>query len=308
MVRAVIRSQIAAWWQQPQSRGILLMLMSCFGASVMVTIVRYLSADLPSTLIVFYRSAFALFWFVPWLLWTGFRHIQKPRMRLYMLRGCLGMIAMQLWFFSLTVVELPLATALSFTSPLMTALLAVVMFKEKAGKAVWISMGIGFLGAVVILRPGFDSFNPNALLVMATAALWSTSGVIIKSLTRTQSPVTVCFYLALVIAPLSLIIAIPQWQWVYDARLIFWLAMLGLVSNLFQIAMSYAIATTDLVTILPYDFSRLLFVSVLAYFTFGETLDLITLAGAAIILGSAVYATQEEKRKLRAIAKAAEQV
>lgn len=286
----------------------MLMLMSCFGASVMVTIVRYLSTEIPSTLIVFYRSAFALFWFAPWLLWTRAKHIQKPRIRLYLLRGCLGMIAMQLWFYSLTVVELPLATALSFTSPLMTALLAVLMFKEKAGKAVWISMGIGFLGALVILRPGLSGFNPNALLVMATAALWSTSGVIIKSLTRTQSPVTVCFFLALVIAPLSLVIAIPQWQWIYDWHLIFWLAALGLVSNLFQIAMSYAIATTDLVTILPYDFSRLLFVSVLAYLVFGETLDMVTLLGAAIILGSAVYATQEEKRKLRAIAKAAEHI
>lgn len=299
-------ARLAALWQEPKTRAILLMLMSCFGASVMVTIVRYLSADLPSTLIVFYRSFFALVWFLPWLFWTHAKHIQKPRLRLYFLRGCLGMIAMQLWFYSLSIVELPLATALSFSSPLMTALLAVLMFKEKAGKGVWVSLGIGFIGTVVILRPGLESFNPNALLVMATAALWSTSGIIIKSLTRTQSPVTVCFFLALVIAPLSLVIAIPQWQWVHDWRLLFWLAALGLVSNLFQIAMSYAIATADLVTILPYDFSRLLFVSVLAYFAFGETLDVITIAGAAIILGSAVYATGHEKRQIRAMAKAVE--
>lgn len=303
-----MRRLVSELWKEPKSRGILWMLLSCFGASVMMAIVRHLSTELPSTLIVFYRNFFCIIWFLPWLVYTRARHIRTSRWKLYGLRGLLGMVAMQLWFYSLATVELPLAVALSFTSPLITALLAVVLFKEKGGPAVWGALGVGFIGAVVILRPGFESFNPQAIWVMVTAAIWSTSGVIIKSLSRTDSPVAITCFMGLVMAPLSLPIALYHWQWVEDPALIFWLAALGAVSNLFQIAMSYAIATTDLVHILPYDFSRLVFVSLIAWPVFGETLDVVTVTGAVIILASAVFATRYESRRAKRMIKEAERL
>lgn len=295
-------------WQERRTRGILWMLMSCFGAAVMMAMVRHLSESLPSTTIVFYRNVAALLCFLPWLIYTKGSYIRTSRWKMYGLRGLLGMIAMQLWFYSLSVVELPLAVALSFTSPLITAGLAIMLFKEKGGIAVWGALGAGFLGALVILRPGLDSFNPNAIWVMVTAIIWSTSGIIIKSLARTDSPVTIVCFMGLVMTPLSLPVALLDWHWVTDPSLLIWLFALGVVSNLFQIAMSYAIATTDLVHILPFDFSRLVFVSLIAWPAFGEVLDPVTLLGAVIILTAAVVASRLESRRAKRMIKEAERV
>lgn len=303
-----MRHYLRHLWQEQRTRGILWMLMSCFGAAVMMAMVRHLSDSLPSTTIVFYRNLAALIWFLPWLIHTKAQFIRTSRWKMYGLRGLLGMIAMQLWFYSLSVVDLPQAVALSFTSPLITAGLAMLLFKEKGGIAVWGALGAGFIGALVILRPGLDGFDPNAIWVMVTAAIWSTSGIIIKSLSRTDSPVTIVCFMGLVMTPLSLPVALIDWHWVTDPELLFWLVMLGLVSNLFQIAMSYAIATTDLVHILPYDFSRLVFVSLIAWPAFGEVLDPVTLFGAVIILAAAVVATRLETRRTKRMMKEAERV
>lgn len=279
-----------------KTRGILWMIAQCFGAAVMICLVRHMTETMPSTTVVFYRNIFAFLWLLPWFVFIGRKTIHKPRWKLYFARGGFGLIAMQMWFYAVSIVPLPLATALSFTSPLISAALAVMIFKEKGSHAMWISMLVGFAGVFVILRPGTEAFDWNALWVVATAAMWSISGIIIKSLTRTESPIAVVFFMGLIMTPLSVpfFLINPQMpsgdQWL-------WLIALGLVSCLFQIALSYAIASTDLVHILPFDFSRLLFVSVLAYFFFGEVLDTWTLIGALIIVASAVAATHHESRK-----------
>jgi drug/metabolite transporter (DMT)-like permease len=278
------------------------MIAQCFGAAVMICIVRHMTETMATTSIVFYRNLCALLWLLPWFFLKGRHTIRKPRWKLYFMRGGFGLIAMQLWFYAISIVPLPLATALSFTSPLISAALAVLIFKEKGSTAMWVSMFAGLGGVFVILRPGTEAFEWNALWVMATAAMWSISGIIIKSLTKTASPVAVVFFMGLVMTPLSLpfLLINPQIptpeQWL-------WLIGLGLVSCLFQIALSYAISSTDLVHILPFDFTRLLFVSILAYFFFGEVIDKWTLIGALIIIASTVAATHHESRKAKRIIK-----
>ncbi len=290
-----------------KTRGILWMIAQCFGAAIMICIVRQLTESMASTTVVFYRNLFAFLWLLPWYFLKGRRTIHKPRWRLYFARGGFGLIAMQFWFHAISVVPLPLATALSFTSPLISAALAVLIFKEKGSVAMWISMLVGFAGVFVILRPGTEAFDWNALWVMVTAAMWSISGIIIKSLTKTESPVAVVFFMGLIMTPLSLPFLFLNWQVPVGEEWL-WLILLGLVSCLFQIALSYAIATTDLVNILPFDFTRLLFVSILAYFFFGEVLDGWTLIGALIIVASTVAATHHEGRKARRVAKNAKAI
>ena len=289
----------------PKTRGIILMILQCLGAAILTCIVRHLSGTLPTTVIVFFRNFFGLVWLLPWFFIKGRHIIHKPRWRLYLMRGGFGLIAMQFWFHALSMVPLPLATSLSFTSPLISAILAVLIYKEKTSIATWLSLCIGFGGVLLILRPGTSAFDWNALWVMVTAALWSISGIIIKTLTRTQSPVAVVFFMGVVMTPLSIPFLLMQWQMPVGDQW-FWLIALGLVSISFQIALSTAISLTDLVHILPYDFSRLLFVSVIAYFFFGEVLDGWTLVGSLIIIAATVTATSHESRKARRLAKNAQ--
>lgn len=282
----------------PKNRGIAWMILQCFGAAIMLCIVRHTAETLPSTVVVFYRNLFGLLWLLPWFWMRGRHTTKKPRWRLYIIRGSIGLLAMQVWFYAIVVVPLPLATALSFTSPLISAILAILIYKEKGSTSMWVAMLVGFGGTLLILRPGTEAFDWNALWVMATATLWSVSGLIIKSLIRTDSPTAVVFFVGVVMTPLSFPFLFLNWQ-VPVGNEWLWLIALGLISTLFQIALSMAIASTDLVHILPFDFTRLLFVSIFAYFFFDEILDGWTLFGSLIIIASTVAATSHESRKAK---------
>lgn len=274
------------------------MLASGLGASIMIALVRHLSADLSSPQVVFLRNAAALVFFLPWLFRVGVSNLKTRRFRMYTARGVIGLIAMYMWFYSLTIIELPTATALSFTAPLLNALLAVALFKESYGPHRWAALFIGFAGAWVVLRPGTDAFDPTHLIVIASASMWALSGVIIKSLTHTDDPTKVAFFMVLFMTPLSLPLALLYWE-PLPLRLWPWIAFLGLISCLFQIALSKAIALAPFYVILPFDFTRLIFVSLIAYFFFDEVLTWNTLYGALLIMGGAVYSAYRESRASR---------
>ncbi len=282
-----------------ETKAILLFVYGCAGASAMVIFIRFLSAEFSSTQIVFFRNAFALVFFIPWLLKEGdhifdLSHIKTSQLKIYISRGILGLIAMNCYFYSLTIVPLNVATSLSFISPIITALFAVIFLKEKYGIHRWSAMFIGFLGTLVVLRPGTEAFDPTSLFVIFAACLWSTSGILIKNASKKDSPHKIAFYMVLFMTPLSLPTALIDWKpisfewWPY-------IIGLGLVSMLFQVALSRAISMTEMAVILPYDFTRLIFVATFSYFCFGETLDLWTIIGATIILGSAVYSSYRDK-------------
>lgn len=287
------------------SQGIFWMLVSCLAAAIMVSIVRHLSANMGMHpfLIVFYRNAFALMLFMPWFMKVGPQVLKTRRLKVYFARAFIGLSAMFLWFYSLTVVPLAVATSLSFTAPLLTVLFAMYVLKEKSDKHKWIAMFFGFVGVLVILRPGTEAFDPNAMTVLVATIFWAMSGIIIKSLTRTDSPWTVAFYMVLVMTPMSLPFALNYMEPLTFRDLI-WLLALGFIANIFQISISYAIWLSDFSAIMPFDFTRLIFVSIISYFAFGEVVDMWTMFGAVVIMASAVYAVHHEtkvdrKRKAR---------
>lgn len=276
-------------------RGVIWMLLSCLTAAIMVNIVRYLSFSMHPFAIVFYRNAFSLLLFLPWFLRKGRKVLKTSRIKIYFMRGFIGLSAMFLWFYSLTVVPLAMATALSFTAPLLSVILAIYFMKEKSDNHKWAALIVGFIGTLIILRPGTEDFNPHAMIVLCATIFWALSGLIIKSLTRTDSPWMVAFYMVLVMTPMSFPFALNYID-PLTLKDIAWLFALGLIGNIFQIAISYAIWLSDFSSIMPFDFTRLIFVAIISYFAFGEVVDLWTLIGAIVIMCSAVYAVHYESK------------
>lgn len=275
----------------------------------MVALVRYCSQlGLHAFEVVFYRNFVALILLMPWLMRSGgIKTLHTTRIKMYTLRALIGLVAMYFWFYSLITIPLADATALSFTAPLFTAILAMIILKEKIGIHRISALAIGFLGVLVVLRPGTDVFELKAVSAVAAAMLWAFSGIIIKALTSTDEPRKVVFYMVLMMTPLSLPLALPHLN-MPDWHTVFWLVALGFTSNLFQIALSNAFAATDISVILPFDFTRLIFVSVIAYLVFGETLDMWTLLGAIIILAGAAYTSYREALHVRQHSKTPEEI
>ena len=275
-------------------QGIIWAVISCLFAAIQIAIVRHLSVDGVHPLVtVFYRNAIALVLFAPWAIRQGRSILKREKLWLYTVRGLAGFIAMILWFYALAHMPLPEAVALNFTAPLFATIAAAIMLRETVGWHRWAALIIGFCGVIIILRPGIETFKITSLLVLVVSFLWAINGVIIKQLTITEKPIAIVFYMALIMTPLSVPFALPYFH-IPTGSQVLWLVALGIIANLSQLTLSLAISKTDLSIITPFDFCRLVFTSIIAYYAFNETIDAYTLGGAIIILSSAAYIARRE--------------
>lgn len=276
--------------------GILLMLGTALCFAVMNILISSMSGHLPSSQMVFMRNLFGLLIMLPVVLSKGWRNMPTQRLYRHFWRSFIGIIAMETWFLSLSQVPVNEATALSFTSPLFGTLFAVFLLKEKIGPWRIAALMVGFLGTLIILRPDPDkTFELHSLTVLFSTGMMALAGVVVKSLTATDPPwrivaIMACF-MTLLSAPLGL------WNWQAPEPLdILCLFGIALSSTTAQLAMASAFRLAPVVLLMPFDFMRLVFTALLAYIFFGQVLDGGTLAGASVILFSAVFIAWREAR------------
>jgi drug/metabolite transporter (DMT)-like permease len=275
-----------------EKQGILWMIGNSFWFACTTSIVRHLSGDLHPFVMLFFRNAFAIPVLLLFIAPAG-NIFGTNKLKMHFLRAFVAMAAMGAWFYAITVMPLPEATALSFTTPLFTAIAAIVLLKETAGKHRWSAIIIGFIGALVIIHPRPGAFNMASFIVLLAAIGWALSNVQAKSLSATEDPKRMVFYLTLFMMPLSLILAIPVWK-TPNQEQILWLIVMSLVSNFSHFCLSKAVSKTQMTVILPFDFMRLIFIAAIAYVAFSQKLDMWTVIGGVIIVGSNVYIARRE--------------
>jgi drug/metabolite transporter (DMT)-like permease len=276
-------------------RGALWMSAATSGFALMIVLVRQLTYDLDPLQVVFLRNAFGLLVMAPWLLSQGLGVLRTQRIHLHLLRAGIGIVAMICWFTTLSLMPLAESTALSFTAPIFTSLLAVLLLGEVMRARRWAATALGFLGALIILRPGFQAVQPVALLAMGTAAVWATSTILVKVMTRTESPGAVVTYMVLLSTPLSLIAALPVWQTPTLEHLLY-ATLLGAAGSAGHFCMTRALASADASFVVPFDYLRLPLVALFAYLAFGEAPDLWIWLGGGLIAASGIYLAHRESR------------
>lgn len=278
-----------------EARSIMWMLCSCFLSSVMAAITKHIAVNMPPLEMVFFRNLFAVLCLFPWVIKWGLPHVKAANFRLYFSRSISSLFAMSMFFYAISVIPLTDAIALTFAVPLITTLFASIFLGEKVGSARWIALFVGFSGVLVIVRPGHSGFNYATLMVLASTIAWSVSNILIKKLSHTDHPRAMVFIMMLIMTPLTLPGALYVWQPPHFNELI-WLALLGAVTNEAQFCMNKAYKGAQMSVVMPFDFSRLIFTTVLAYLFFSEIIDIWTLVGALIIFSSAVYIAHRESR------------
>jgi drug/metabolite transporter (DMT)-like permease len=279
--------------------------MVCFAA--MSTTVRWASEHIETTQLVFLRNVLSFALIVSWIqLRYGRSVYQTNKLSGHLWRAGLGVMAMELWFYSLSILPINTATALSFTTPVFATLFAMWILKEKAGWRRWSAILISFIGVLIILRPDVQGISWQAGTVLVSSSLMALAGIVVKTLTRTEPPETIVFYMALFMTPLSAPLALYHWSWQPLSQPAVW-AAIGLIaffSTAAHLLIARAYARAEMVALLPFDFTRLLFTALFAYMLFGEVMDGHTLLGAAIIITSAVYIAHREavRRKQKPVA------
>lgn len=279
----------------PTVRGALWMTVAAAMFTVMAIAVRYLSGDIPPIEMVAARAVVAITTVGPWLLRRGVAGLRPHRTGLLALRAVITAVAVFCWFYALGYMKLADAVALHFTLPLFGVILAVVILREKVGAHRWGATAIGFLGTLVVLRPGTAEISLAAVAVLVSASLYALASIQSKILMRTENAGIIVFYMnAFIVVFIAVPLAI---QWVTPAPWqIALLIAVGGANTLAQLAIQHAFAAADASAVLPFDFLRLPISALAGFVLFSEVPDIWTGLGAMIIFASAYYIAWRERR------------
>lgn len=270
------------------------MILSCALLAGLATLVRFLAkAGVPPLEIVFLRVLFAVVTLLPLFLIRGRSFITTTRWRMYGLRAFTGSIAMITWFSALAFVSVGEVTAISFLAPVFATVGAALFLGEVVRVRRWAATLIGLCGALVILRPGYLEMSFGSWLAVASAIAMGISTIFIKRLTDGDNPDQVVFISTLLQTPLTFVPALFVWEWP-EPHLWPWLLAMGPIATLGHVTLTRAFAAADASFTMSFDFARLPFAVLFGFAAFGETIDLWTWAGAAIIFCASLFIVHRE--------------
>jgi drug/metabolite transporter (DMT)-like permease len=267
--------------------------------AVMSALIRYLAAEIHPFEVAFFRTIVAAAIMAPYMVRARTGLFPRHHRGLYLFRALVHEGAMLTWFLALTLVPLMDATALYFTAPFFATILAVFFLGEKVHRARWAAVGVGFLGAMLVTKPGAGMFDWGSLVVLGTAAFSAIGRVTVRSLTKYDSPSRIVGYNFVLLTPLTFLAAIWFWVWpTFDQFVL--LGLLGLLGAVGHLFLTRAYAVAEASEVAPFDFTQLIVAGLIGYFVFAEFPDDWTLAGSALIAVSGIFiATREARMRQR---------
>jgi drug/metabolite transporter (DMT)-like permease len=274
------------------------MILAAFLMAGMGALVRVASAELHPFELAFFRTVLALPIMMPLLLRRGWAGLRLSQWRGYLTRACFSIGGLIGGFYALVHMRYADSIALSFTLPIFATIGAAWFLKENVRLRRWVAVAVGFIGMLVIIRPGTESLNLFSLVAVAAAASAAGATLTVKKLSRTEPAGAIVANLALYLTPMTLAFALTVWVW---PSLPTWglLAVVGLAGTLGQIALTRAYAAADASVVMPFDYLRLPLGAMFGFVLFAERPDLWTFAGAGIIAGSSIYIAYRESKLAR---------
>jgi drug/metabolite transporter (DMT)-like permease len=282
------------------AKGVGLMLGSAASISGANGAVQHLShSNLHVFEIAFFRQLLGLIFMSALFLRGGLRPLITRKFGLHVLRSVLNVLAMLAFFYGLSLEPLAKVVSLGLTAPLFATVGAVLFLRERMTPHRWIALGIGVAGAVIILRPGIQVVSLGALMVLISNTLWAVALVVIKVLTRTESSVTVALYSSLLQTPIAFMFAVFFWQWPTAEQLV-WLAGIAIFGTISQLALTEAFRKADATLVLPADFTKVIWASLIGYFFFNQVPEIWVGVGAVVIFSAVFYNSYSDSRFSRA--------
>jgi drug/metabolite transporter (DMT)-like permease len=282
--------------QNTTLRGIGFMIVAVAVWSTMMILVKSLSADYTSFQILFIRTLVGLAVLAPLLWRSGFSLIRTRRFPLHLTRGIFAYFGMLGLFIGIGEIPIAEVVSLSFTQPIFIFLLAAVLLGEKFSAVRIAAVAGGFIGVMVILRPGFTEIGFGAAMVLGGALSYACSNVCIKKLMTTENVTATTIWVNLLMCPLAGVPAAFYWvpPTLPDLVLLAGVGITG-TAGIWFITRAYALA--DMSAVVPFDFLRLPILATAGWLWFSESPDMWTFAGAAVIFASTYALARDEARK-----------
>ena len=213
----------------------------------------------------------------------GFGKLKTTRPRQQIGRNIVHYGAQFAWFKALTLIPLAQVISIEFTMPIWTAILAVAFLGERMGLWKNLAVALGIIGVVVIVRPGANEIVPGQLIALAAAVGFAISVAMVKSLTRTDSVLTIMFWMLVIQSAIGLHPALDVWRWP-SAYVWAWIIVIAFCGTYSHYCLTRAMLYADTTIVVPMDFLRVPLAALAGWLLYGERLDTLTILGAALIL------------------------
>ena len=275
-------------------RGMLYIGITALTGSFLATIIKYLTLTMHPFNITFYRALFSFMTFIPLFFRHGTKPLKSERKKLHAVRGAIQVLQLSLGITGLKYVSIAKFTALRFTGPLFASILMIIFLGEKFRTRRAVALVIGFLGALVILRPGIIQVELTTLLPIGSAVAWAVISILVKMLTRTDSSITITLYSTIFMIPIALLVALPYFvlpTW----NELFMLIVIGALNTIGHVCRAQAFKEADLSAVVPVEFTRLIWVSIFGFFLFGEVPEIWTWIGGIMIFTANTYIAIRER-------------
>ena len=241
----------------------------------------------------FLRFFFGFLIIIPYILKTKFKVFNTSNLKIHILRSALNLPAMLLGFAALAILPLEKITAIHFVVPLLVTILAVIFLKEKIYLYRSLALIIGFLGVLIILRPGIVDISIGIYMALTSSLIWSVVIILTKKVSKDDSAITILSHQYLYMSLFSLPLVIYFWDQPNLKTIIFILCA-AMSGTILHIALNHAYKLVDVSLTQPYSFLGLVVSSVIGYFVFSDKPDLYTWLGASVIFCGVILISYRE--------------
>ena len=260
----------------------------------MDTIAKYLSSEISFFQITWARYFFTVFWTLPLMVFFFRKNLKlSENPKLQILRGMTLLSANVCFFYSISVISMAKALTLAFIAPLVTTALSPIILGEKVGLKRWSAVIVGFLGSLVVIRPGLIEFNLATISALGTGFFYGIYLIITRKLHSVDNPLLTLLITGVVGVIISSLfvpivwINLSQSQWL-------WLALMGIFACLGHLLLIYSLRYADASKLAPFGYFEIITNIILGYYFFNDFPDIWTFAGLFIIISSGIYIFRRE--------------
>jgi drug/metabolite transporter (DMT)-like permease len=259
-----------------------LIILSVFFSAAMSVLIKLAQQDTNVFTAAFLRFFFGVMVLSPIFIKTKLNVFKTSHLKVHFLRVLINYPSMLLFFYGINFVTIEKANSLTFIVPFIATILAVIFLKEKIYVYRIFALVLGFIGMLIIIRPGMIEVSYGVYMILISSFLWAVMIIITKILSKDESAITILSYQYLLMFVISFVFALFNWQ-TPTQETVFYLFLAGLSGTIFHLTLYQAYKLVDVSLVQPYSFLVLVFASILGYFVFDEVPDIYTWIGTSII-------------------------
>ena len=283
-------------------KGIILALVASFCAVLMSVFLKFAQEDTNVFSVGFMRFFFGFLLIFPFIIKSKFKIYNTDNLKFHITRSIINVPMMILGFAALMYIPLDQIKAIGFLSPILVVILSVIFLKERIYLIRTFSLILGFIGVIIILRPGIIEISIGAYMVLTSTFLWSSVIIITKYMSKSDSPMTIITYQYTFVSIFTLPLAIVYWSNI-SLTSVFFSLMAAIVGTVLHLCINTSYKMASLTVLQPVWFSQLLWATIFSLILFNESVDYFTYIGGSLVFISVLIITYRENYLKKDIAK-----